>query len=167
MRSLVITALLLVAVMPAPAAGQARPDFSGTLTLVPDAASGASPASPPGFGPQLTIRHDGNNFTVTRIMGGNTINVKHVLDGSEIRSRSTGALCVGDAQLVWTASWQQDSIDTTLVGSIAAGTSAVVKRNVKSVFRLPSADTLNIDVTAPASRGGDPGIITAHYRRTG
>ncbi|MEO5896542.1 MAG: DUF6265 family protein [Vicinamibacterales bacterium] len=127
----------------------------------------AKPATPPGLGTQVSIRQDGNNFTVSRTMGGSTFNVTHVLDGSETRSRSTGSLCVGDAQMVWTAAWQQDSIETTLVGSNAAGMSVPGKRSVRTVFRLQSPDTMSVEVGSPAARGGKPGVVTARCRKTG
>jgi hypothetical protein len=170
MRPVAIPGLLLITVLcSAPsAAWQTQPDLSGTWTLVPDAAAAtAKPAAPPGLGTQVSIRHDSNNFTVSRTTGSNSFDVAHVLDGSETRSRSPGPLCVGDAQMVWTAGWQQDSIATTLVGSIAAGTSAPVKRSVKTVFRLQTPDTLMIEVTSPAAAGGDPGAVAVRYRKTG
>jgi hypothetical protein len=171
MRWLMIPGLIsfVMALSPAsPADGPPRPDFSGIWSLVADAPGGtAKPAPPPGLPGQVSIRHDGNNFTVSRVVGGNSFDVTHVLDGSETRSRSTGPLCVGDAQMVWTASWQKDSVETTLVGSVAAGMSDPVKRNVRTVFRLEAPDTLSIEVTSPAARGGEPGVVTARYRKTG
>jgi hypothetical protein len=171
MRPVAMLGLILVPLVPLgsiSAAGQGRPDFSGTWTLVPDAgATAAKPMAPPGLGPEVSIRHDGNNFSVSRITGSDRFHVAHVLDGSETRSRATGSLCVGDAEMVWTAAWQQDSIETTLVGSIAAGMSAPVKRNVKTVFRLQTPDTMTIEVSSPAARGGEPAIVAARYTKTG
>ncbi|CAN5683747.1 hypothetical protein BH18ACI5_BH18ACI5_13080 [soil metagenome] len=171
MRPVATLGIIVIAALPlsrSSAQGQGRPDFSGTWSLVPDSPAGtAKPATPPGLGAQVSIRQDGNNFTVSRVMGGSTFNVTHVLDGIATRSRSTGPLCVGDAQMVWTAAWQQDSIETTLVGSIAAGMSAPVTRSVKTVFRLQSPETMSVEVASPAARGGEPGVVTARYRKTG
>jgi hypothetical protein len=69
--------------------------------------------------------------------------------------------------MVWTAAWQQDSIETTLVGSIAAGVSAPVKRNVRTVYRLQTPDTMTIEVTTPSARGGEPSVATARYTKAG
>jgi len=171
MRTFAIPGLIVIALIPlswSSARGQGRPDFSGTWTLIADTpAATAKPATPPGMGPLVSIRQDGNNFTVSRVMGGSTFHTTHVLDGSESRSRSTGPLCVGDAEMVWTAAWQQDTVETTLLGSIAAGMSAPVKRNVKTVFRLQTPDTMSVEVASPAARGGEPAVVTARYKKTG
>ena len=101
----------------------------------------------PGFGPQITIWHDGNTFTVTRISSGGGATVTHALDGRETRSQTPGRLCEGDSQSVWTAGWQDSAVVTTLVGAVPPGATAATKMDVKAAFRAPTADTMTVELT--------------------
>ncbi|MEO6212212.1 MAG: DUF6265 family protein [Vicinamibacterales bacterium] len=169
-----VTAMLLLVALAAPTTGaaQQRPDFSGTWSLLPGPAAGASikPAPAPGFGPQITIRHEGTDVIVSRILGGQTLHVRHPTDGSETRIRVPGALCEGDSHSLWTASWEADTIVTTWVASMPAGASAPTRRNIRSVFRLVSPDTMTVDVIlsgAGLQAGTTTTIYNTTYKRTG
>ena len=148
---------------------QLPPDFSGTWSLAPDSAAAANgkPAPAPGHGPTINIHHDGNTVTISRILNGVTGHVTHRLDGSETRSRASGRLCHGDAQFLWTASWQDDAIMTTLVGSVAPGATTMTPMDVKAVFRLRSPDTLVVETTSRTARSPEVRTATTLYKKTG
>lgn len=161
--------LLLLAVLAvSPAAAQQRPDFSGTWSLAPDAPPGPNgkPAPAPGHGLQITITQTPDTFTVSRVFGGVTVPVTHPLDGSETRTRTPGGLCLADAQNIWTASWQDNAVVTTLTGSVAPGSMTAVKRDVKATFRMPAPDTLAVEMLLPAANAS-PRTVTTVYKRTG
>jgi hypothetical protein len=169
MRRLITSALLCaVAVLSGTAGAQQRPNFTGVWTLPADAPLGPSgkPAAAPGFGPQITIWHDGNKFTVTRSFSGTTVAVSHVLDGSETRSALPGRLCEGDSQSIWTAGWQDNDLTTTMVGSIPAGAAAPIKTDVKSVFRMQSADTMALEMTFRTAGATEPRVVNTIYKKT-
>ena len=170
MRTLSFAGLLsIVAAAAATATAQDRPNLSGVWTLPADAPAGPTgkPASAPGFGPQITIWHDGNSFTVTRVFSGGTVATTHVLDGSETRSRTPGRLCEGDSQSVWSAAWQDNSVLTTLVGSIPPGASATTKMDVKAAFRPKAADTMVVELTFRNAGMTEPRTITTIYKKNG
>ena len=157
------------AVMLSTAAAQDRPNFSGTWTLPADAPLGPTgkPAGAPGFGPQITIWHEGNNFTVTRVFPAGSVVVTHSLDGVETRSRAPGRLCEGDSESVWTAGWQDNAVVTTLVGAIPAGATAATKMDVKAAFRAPAADTMAVELTFRTAGSAEPRVVTTTYRKSG
>ena len=162
-------ALTLLAVLPVHATAQQRPDFSGTWTLPPDAPVGPSgkPTFAPGYGPTINIRQDASTLTISRTMGTTIVHVTHPLDGSESRSRTPGRLCEGDSQSIWTAAWQDDTILTTMVGSLPAGAAEPTKMNVKTTFRLQSPDTMSVAVTFQNAAMTEPRTVTAVYKKTG
>ena len=148
---------------------QARPDFSGTWTLPADAPAGPSgkPAPAPGFGPTITIRQDTESITISRLIGGATVHVKHPLDGTESRSRAHGRLCEGDSQAIWTAAWQGDAVLTTMVGSMSPGADTATTMNVRARFSLQSPDTLAVEMTFPVRGAQEPRTVTTLYRKSG
>lgn len=165
----VLAATLVLALCPVPSSAQARPDFSGTWSLPPAAPPGPTgkPAPAPGYGPTINIVHEPDALTVSRIVNGVTAHVTHRLDGTETRSRTPGRLCHGDSVFVWTAAWQGDAIQTTLVGSIAPGAAAMTKMDVKAVFRLQSPDTLAVEMSYRTAGAAGPRNVTTIYRKTG
>jgi hypothetical protein len=165
-----ITAALMMvsSLLMAPNALQ-HPDLSGTWTIPPDAplAANGRPATAPGFGPTINIRHAVDTITISKMLGGATVHVTHTLDASESRSRTPGRLCEGDSESLWTASWQGDAVSTTFLGSRPAGASTATRTEVKAVFRLQTPDTLVIETTLPAAGGREPRTVTTTYRKSG
>jgi hypothetical protein len=162
--------LCLLGGWPAAAVAQDRPNFSGVWTLPSDAAPGPSgkPTGAPGFGPEITIWHDGNTFTVTRLFGGaQKVPVTHRLDGSETRSRMPGRLCEGDGQGMWTAAWDQNAVVTTMTGSLPPGAGTPVKMDVKTAFRAPSPDTMTVEMTLRAAGAAEPRVVATTYKKSG
>ncbi|MBA2258599.1 MAG: hypothetical protein H0W18_06865, partial [Acidobacteria bacterium] len=138
-------------------------------TLPADAAVGprGKPAVAPGFGSQITIWHDGNTFTVTRVFSAGGVAVTHSLDGVETRSRTPGRLCEGDSQSVWTAAWQDNAVVTTLIGAIPPGATAPTKMDVKATFRAPAADTLTVELTFRTTGSAEPRVVSTTYKKIG
>ena len=169
MRHLVLVICLLNGLFPAVASAQAKPDFSGTWSLPPDAPPGANgkPAPAPGYGATINIQHAGSTITISRIINGATAHVTHPLDGRETRSRTPGRLCHGDSQFVWTAGWEGDAIVTTLVGSFPPGAATMTKMDVRAVFRLESPETLAVEMTFRTAGSPEPRTRTTRYKRTG
>jgi len=169
MRHAFTAPIFLLVLLPSPVVAQARPDFSGAWTLPADAplAPNGKPAPAPGFGPSINILHEGNVITVSRVLGGTTVHVRHPLDGTETRSRTPGRLCHGDAQSVWSAAWEQDAIVTTFVGAIPAGATATTPSGVTTTFRLQSPDSLAVELTRRSAGAAQPRTVTTLYRKTG
>ena len=166
----VVGLVALLAAVPASAASQERPDFTGTWALPADAPPAATgkPAAAPGFGPQITIWQQGNNFTVTRVFSGGAVAVTHVLDGSGTSSRAPGRVCEGDSQSWWTAVWQDDkSVLTTLVGTVPPGGTATTKMDTRTVFRLQSPDTMTVEMSLRGAAAAEPQVVTTTYKKTG
>jgi hypothetical protein len=166
---ILLVAILVSLSMSGIAAPQARPDFSGTWTLPPDAPPGPNgkPVPAPGYGPTINIRQDAGTITISRFIGGATVHVTHPLDGTESRSRAHGRLCEGESQAIWTAAWQGDAILTTMVGSQSPGAETPTKMDVKAVFSLRSPDTLAVEMTYQTRGAAEPRRVTTLYRRSG
>jgi hypothetical protein len=110
-----------LAVLVATAAAQARPDFSGRWTAVPEpppAGGGRSgPIAPgtvgSGWGPDITIRQDASMLAVDRAQFSQydmqpAMRFTYALDGSE--SRNTINMGRGPQQFVSTAAWQDAAL---------------------------------------------------------
>jgi hypothetical protein len=137
--------MLATTLVVAPATGQQRPDLTGTWVATKDtpASSGLAPSAV--FGQQFALRHDGQMLTLTRRVRETTMATMHPLDGSEVRSRVPGSLCMADAELVETAAWEGTGIAMTILGRVPPGGGAVAKASVKRLLRLVSADTLVVE----------------------
>ena len=121
----------------------------------------------PGFGPQINIREDAGSITIAKMIGGQTVHVVHPLDGSESRSRTPGRLCEGDSQSIWTATRQDNTIHTAMVGSLPAGAKTPTKSNVKTAFRLTAPDTMVVEITFQNAGMAEPQTRSTTYKKTG
>ena len=169
MRSTLPTLPLYFLLFTASAAAQSSGDFSGTWSLPPDAPLSPSgkPMPAPGFGPQINIRQDAGSVTIAKMIGGQTVHVVHPLDGSESRSRTPGRLCEGDSQSIWTATRQDNTIQTAMVGSLPAGATTPTKSNVKTAFKLTSPDTMVVELTFQTAAMAEPQTRSTTYKKTG
>lgn len=168
MRHALVLALLVSLTLPGAVQSQPTPDISGTWTLPPDAppAANGKPVPAPGFGASINIHQTGEAITISRILGGATVHVQHLLDGSEITARAPGRLCMGESRSVWTAGWEESAFVTRLTGMIAAGATTVTPSTVTTTFRLESPDTLAVDVSVRPSATAEPRTTSTRYRRT-
>ena len=169
MRSISLAVLLGFLLVPASASAQGTGDFSGTWSLPPDAPLSPSgkPMPAPGFGPQINIRQDPASVTIAKMMGGQTVHVVHPLDGSESRSRTPGRLCEGDSHSIWTATRQENTIQTALVGTLPPGAKTPTKMNVRTAFKLTAPDTLVVEITFQNPGMTEPQTRSTTYKKTG
>ena len=149
--------------------GRQPTDLSGRWTLPPDAplSPNGRPMPAPGFGPEINIVHDPTSITISKVMGGQTVHVRHPLDGSESRSITPGRLCEGDQQSIWTATPQDDAVLTTLVGAVPPGVTTPTKMNVKTAFRLQTPDTMVVEITFQNPGMKEPQTRSTTYKRAG
>ena len=169
MRHASVLTLLVSLMTPMAAAGQTTPDLSGTWTLPPDASAGANgkPAPAPGFGASISIHQTSETITISRMLGGAPVDVRHSLDGRETTTRVPGRLCMGESRAVWTAGWEEGVLVTRLTGIFAAGATTPTSSAVTTTFRLESPETLAIDVSVRPPGAATPRTTSTRYRRTG
>ena len=169
MRYPSVLTLLVSLMTPVAAAGQSTPDLSGTWTLpadAPDAPSG-KPTPAPGFGASINIHQTSETITISRMLGGAPVHVRHSLDGRETTTRVPGRLCIGESRAIWTAGWEEGVLVTRLTGIVAAGASTLTPSAVSTAFRLESSETLAVDVSVRSAGTATPRTTSTRYRRTG
>jgi hypothetical protein len=158
-----IAAGLIVSAVAATTAQQ-KPDLSGTWVAVKDAPS-TLPAAPSAImGARFGVRMSGNTFTLVRPRGAFSIEGSYELGGPEVRLRSPGTGCIGDAYFVEIAAWEGSAVSFTSISSQAAGAPQPTKANVKRLLRLESADTLLVEGTM--TQDGQPRQVATIYKRT-
>jgi uncharacterized protein DUF6265 len=145
---------------------QQRPDMSGTWIATNDtpAALAAAPAAV--MGPQFALRHDGQTLTVVRRIRDVNVAMTYTLDGSDVRNRIPGALCMPDTESVERGAWEAGGIALTTVGSVPPGGGAMTTLNVKRVLRLETPDTLVVEGTIRDSAQGAPRTVGTAYTRS-
>jgi hypothetical protein len=144
-----ITALLTGAVavmLVAGIAAQAKPDFSGKWTIVPDpaAAAAAAPAGGGGgggrgggrgggggqfCGQECTITQDGTSLTVTRTTQAGETKAVYKLDGSESKNMQAGR--GGQTEVVSKAAWDGNKVAISTTRDF--GGNSVTTKTVLSV----------------------------------
>ena len=138
-----LVGVLTVAAIPGGA--QQTPDLSGTWTATTDAPAGLTAAPSPVFGDRFAVRQSGDNLSVVRPVRDTAVVTPYVLDGREVRTRIPGGLCQGDAETIEVGTRDGDTIALTMTGSTPAGGGAVMKRDIRRVFRLQSRETLVVE----------------------
>ncbi|HSC27517.1 MAG TPA: DUF6265 family protein [Vicinamibacterales bacterium] len=165
-RGVILTMALALASLAGRPAAQARPDFTGTWTAVKDAPATLAAAPSAVFGARFELRHDGQTLTVIRPLRDTAVTATHTLDGSEVKTRVPGGLCMGDTAFVTSAAWEDGAIAYRTVALVPAGGGAPTPLSVKHVFRLADADTLIVESTMRAARDSAPRAVGTVYRRT-
>ncbi|HET7217537.1 MAG TPA: DUF6265 family protein [Vicinamibacterales bacterium] len=166
-RSAVAAAISFVGIAVAVHA-QERPNFSGTWTAVAESMGPGTNGKPlpPVWGPEVTIAHTGQELTVNRTFAAGPALIKHVLDGSETKSRMPGRLCEPDSGATWTAAWDAaNALAVTMTGLVPPN-GKTIKTDVKAMLRLESADTLRVEVAARTGAQTAPRITSTVYRRS-
>lgn len=165
MRTMTFSLAVCVALSAVPSYAQQRPDLSGTWAATKDAPAGMAAAPSPVFGDRFALRQSGDNLTVIRPARDTTIVIPFVLDGQEVRTRVPGGLCQGDAETIEVGTRDGDAVVLTMTGSIAAGGGAVMKRDIRRVFRLQSPDMLVVEGRM-AMQGELRQVATVYERST-
>lgn len=155
-----------VLLLPVPAPAQDKPDLSGTWSAVAVPPPGSTPPVRL-FGPEFVLRHEGQTFSIERLFGGTTMTSRHVLDGSETRSRRPGRLCEADSEFVYQARWDGDAIRLIIVGQVPPGGGPVARRESTWILRRPTTDTLHIEAVPAANAPPAATPPSTTYKRTG
>lgn len=129
------------------AVAQQRPDLSGTWVATKDAPASAAPSSGPVFGAQFAVRQDGQTVTLIRRVRDTNIAATYPTDGSEVRVRLPGALCMADSESIETAAWDGDALALTVVGSAIPAGGNVQKLSVRRVLKLQAPGTLVVEAS--------------------
>ncbi len=149
---IIATAIFAVASM---AMAQAKPDFSGTWTLDPEASgmpapqAGGAPGGPGGggmgrgggaLGNSATVKQTGDTLTIERTMGENKVVTTYKLDGSESKNTMMGR---GGAAVESTSVAKFDGPKLTIVTKQDMGGQMVESTSVWTV----SGSTLTVEST--------------------
>jgi hypothetical protein len=167
-RTVVPVGMILVAAFAAMGRTQAKqekkPDLSGTWEAVKDAPA-TLPAAPSAvLGDRFGIRHQGNSFTVVRPRGAFSIEATYELGGPEVRMRSPGTGCRGDAYFTDFATWEGNGVAFTATGVHAAGAPKPTTLNIKRILRLEAPDTLVVE--GSITQNGQPKQVGSVYKRS-
>ena len=168
-RTVVSAAAIVVAALGAGLANekqekQDKPDLSGIWSAVKEA-PGKLPLAPSAIlGARFEIRHKGNTFTMVRPRGAFSIEATYELGGAEVRMRSPGTGCIGDAYFTDIAAWEGNGVVFTSTGVHAAGAAQPTTLNVKRILRLEAPDTLVVEGTI--TQDGQQKQVGSVYKRS-
>ena len=143
---------------------QDKPNLSGVWIAVKDAPA-TLPAAPSAIlGARMEIRHNGDSFTVVRPRGAFSIEATYPIGGPEVRMRSPGTGCRGDAYFIDRASWEGTAVVFTTTGLHSAGAAQPSKLDIKQILRLEGPDTLVVEGTIV--QAGQPSQVGTVYKRS-
>jgi hypothetical protein len=144
---------------------QQRPDFSGGWAASKDAPSGLPAAPTPVFGARFWLDQKGDQLTVVRPRGDSALAISHVLGGGEVRTRVTGAMCLGDSTTITSVLWEADALVHRINGTIAPGSSSVVPSGARQVFRKIGPDSIVVEGVTRLPGSTDPVTVATIYTR--
>jgi hypothetical protein len=160
----IISIAAIVVVALAAAGAQEKPDLTGIWVAVKDAPANLPLAPSPVLGARVGIRHKGNAFTLVRPRGAFSIEATYEIGGPEVRLRSPGTGCLGDAYFIDVAAWEGNALAFTATGSHPAGAPQPTKLNIKRLLRLEGPDTLVVEGTM--AQDGKPRQVGTVYKRS-
>jgi hypothetical protein len=143
---------------------QEKPDLSGIWAAVKDAPARLPLAPSAILGARFEIRQKGNSFTMVRPRGAFSIEATYEIGGPEVRMRSPGTGCIGDAYFTDVAAWDGNGLALTSTGVHAAGAAQPTKLSIKRILHLEGPDTLVVEGTI--SQDGQPKQVGSVYRRS-
>jgi hypothetical protein len=147
-----------------PTRAQEKPNLTGIWTAVKDAPA-TLPAAPSAIlGARMEIRHKGDSFTVVRPRGAFSIEATYPIGGQEVRMRSPGTGCQGDAYFIDKASWEGNGVAFTTTGVLSAGSTQPSKLDIKRIMRLEGPDTLVVEGTIV--QAGQSSQVGTVYKRS-
>ena len=162
-RTIVSIAAIVVAALAAGGA-QEKPDLSGIWVAVKDAPANLPLAPSAILGARFQIRQQGNSLTMVRPRGAFSIEATYEIGGPEVRMRSPGTGCLGDAYFIDVAAWEGNAVVFTSLGSHPAGAPQPTTLNIKRLLRLDGPDTLVVEGTI--TQDGQARQVGTIYRRS-
>ena len=141
-----------------------KPDLTGIWVAVKDAPATLPLAPSAILGTRFEIRQKGNSFTLVRPRGAFSIESTFELGGPEVRTRSPGTGCLGDAYFIEVAAWEGNAVTFTSLGAHAAGAPQPTRVNVKRFLRLEAADTLVVE--GSITQDGQSRQVGTVYKRS-
>ena len=145
---------------------QQPPDFSGGWTASKDVPSGVGAAPTPVFGPRFWLEQKAERLSVIRPVRDTAVVAVHPLDGTEVRSRIPGAMCLGDAATITSVLREQNTIVHRIHGSIPPGsTAAPAPLAIRHVFKLVSPDRLQVETVTRVAGQTEPVPVGTIYTR--
>lgn len=163
-RITAVCALLVLAGLAAPGAGQQKPDLSGIWAVTKDAPANLPVAPSAILGARLEIRQSGSTLTMVRPRGEFSIAGTYQIGGPEVRMRSPGTGCQGDAYFIDVAAWEGDALTFTTTGVHSAGVEQPATMNIKRFLRLEGPDTLVVEGTI--TQAGQSRQVGTVYKRS-
>lgn len=155
---------VVVLVSLASISAQDRPNLSGIWVAVKDAPATLPVAPSAILGARMEIRHTGDTFIFVRPRGAFSIEGTYQIGGPEVRLRSPGTGCQGDAYFIERASWDGTAVVFTSTGILPAGATQPSKVDVRRTLRLDGPDTLVVEGTmVQAGKSSQVGTV---YKRS-
>jgi len=159
-------------------AAQAKPNFAGKWTLVPDAgaaAGGGMGARGGGrgggmgagalSGPEMTIAQDAATLKVDRAQGQNQFSYTFKLDGSESKNSVPGRMGGAPSEVVSKAVWDGNKLTITSTQSMMMQEQQMTIET-KQVLSLDADGMLVVETTRSGMRGGQAMTTTAKYKKS-
>ena len=159
---LVSTAALVLSTVAAFA--QAKPNFAGKWTMVPDPAAPAGGGRGGGFGgglgPSATIAQDEKTLTVTRQVQGTEVKAVYNLDGSD--SKNTMNMGGNAMEQVSKAKWDGNKLVISTSINFGGNTA-----ELGTTYSLDATGNLIVESTRPDFQGGGaPVKTTVTYKKS-
>lgn len=153
-----------IAVMTVTASSQQRPNLSGTWAASTDVAKDIAAAPSPTMGARFALLLNGDSLTLTRPTRDDTLAVTFKLDGTRSSYRIPGRLCDGDAEVMETATWENNALALTVVGRVPAGGGPTTALSVKRLMRM-DGDTLVVEASITQAGVAKP-VATVYKQST-
>jgi hypothetical protein len=102
---------------------------------------------------------------LVRPRGAFSIEGTYELGGPEVRMRSPGTGCLGDAYFIDAAAWEGNAVAFTSLGTHPAGAPQPTKTSIKRLLRLEGPDTLVVESTI-VQEGQSKQVGTVYKRST-
>lgn len=163
LRFLVIGGLFVASVSHGMA--RQRPDFSGGWTATKETPTGVGAAPSAVFGARFWLDQKGDAMTVTRPLRDTALAIVHKTDGSEVRTRIPGPMCIGDAGTITSVAWEGENFVHRIHGSIPPGVEKVTPSQARQVFKKLSADRIQVEGQMRVPNQTEPATVATVYTR--
>lgn len=160
-----LTACVVVVAATSGSGARQRPDFTGGWAATRDTPTGVGAAPSAVFGARFWLDQKGDAVTVTRPLRDTVLAIVHKADGSEVRSRIPGAMCLGDAGTITSVAWEGDNLLHRIHGSIPPGVEKVTPAQVRHVFKKVSADRIQVEALMRVPNQTEPATVATVYAR--